>query len=129
MIRLIPFFVLSEHCIQDDQQFTHTGNRSHFFGFSDCKHIKALFTGLNRVATRAASTAHSGSSSHGDRVPVYQSNSDKRAHVLRDCPVREPLPAIPQYGTSTFNAAQALSKLFEMALVYLFNQHQFAQAF
>ena len=27
MIRFIPFFVLSEHCVQDSQQITHTGNQ------------------------------------------------------------------------------------------------------
>ena len=29
-------FVLSEHCVQDGQQFTHTVNQRHFFGFSGC---------------------------------------------------------------------------------------------
>ncbi len=42
MVRFIPFFVLSEHCVQDSQQLAHTGNQRHFFGFSGCKqtHVK-----------------------------------------------------------------------------------------
>ncbi len=45
MVRFIPFFVLSEHCVQDSQQLAHTGNQHHFFGFSDCKqtHVKRLY--------------------------------------------------------------------------------------
>ncbi len=27
MLRFISLFVLSEHCVQDGQQFTHTGKR------------------------------------------------------------------------------------------------------
>lgn len=34
MLRFISLFVLSEHCVQDGQQFTHTVNQRHFFGFS-----------------------------------------------------------------------------------------------
>ena len=56
MIRFIPVFVLSEHCVQDGQQLTHTGNQCHFFGFSGCKqtHVKCLNHGLHRVTTSAA---------------------------------------------------------------------------
>lgn len=45
MVRFIPFFVLSEHCVQDSQQLAHTGNQRHFFGFSGCKqtHVKRLY--------------------------------------------------------------------------------------
>lgn len=42
MVRFIPFFVLSEHCVQDSQQIAHTGNQRHFFV---CKqtHVKRLY--------------------------------------------------------------------------------------
>ena len=45
MLRFISLFVLSEHCVQDGQQFTHTVNQRHFFGFSGCwqMHVKRLF--------------------------------------------------------------------------------------
>ena len=45
MLRFISLFVLSEHCVQDGQQFTHTVNQRHFFGFSGCSqmHVKRLF--------------------------------------------------------------------------------------
>lgn len=33
MLRFISLFVLSEHCVQDGQQFTHTVNQRHFFWF------------------------------------------------------------------------------------------------
>ncbi|GCK14618.1 hypothetical protein BvCmsSINP017_02793 [Escherichia coli] len=33
MVGFIPFFVLSEHCVQDSQQITHTGSQRHFLGF------------------------------------------------------------------------------------------------
>lgn len=36
MLRFISLFVFSEHCVQDGQQFTHTVNQRHFFGFSGC---------------------------------------------------------------------------------------------
>ena len=56
MVRFIPFFVLSEHCVQDSQQLAYTGNQRHFFGFSCGKqsHVKHLYSGLKRVATSAA---------------------------------------------------------------------------
>lgn len=31
MVRLVPFFVLFEHRIQDGQQLAHTGNQRYFF--------------------------------------------------------------------------------------------------
>ncbi len=45
MVRFIPFFVLSEHCVQDSQQLAYTGNQRHFFGFSCGKqsHVKHLY--------------------------------------------------------------------------------------
>ena len=45
MLRFISLFVLSEHCVQDGQQFTHTVNQRHFFGFSGCwqMHVKRLY--------------------------------------------------------------------------------------
>lgn len=45
MLRFISLFVLSEHCVQDGQQFTHTVNQRHFFGFSGCwqMHVKCLY--------------------------------------------------------------------------------------
>lgn len=58
MIRFVPFFVLSEHRIQDSQQFTHTGNQRHFFGFSCSKQtlVKGFYhwVKVKRAATRAA---------------------------------------------------------------------------
>lgn len=33
MLRFISLFVLSEHCVQDGQQFTHTVNQRHFLVF------------------------------------------------------------------------------------------------
>lgn len=33
MVRVIPFFVLSEHRIQDSQQFSHTGNQRKYLLF------------------------------------------------------------------------------------------------
>lgn len=32
MVPLVPFFVLSEHRIQDAQQLAHAGNQRDFFG-------------------------------------------------------------------------------------------------
>lgn len=45
MLRFISLFVLSEHCVQDGQQFTHTVNQRHFFGFPGCwqMHVKRLY--------------------------------------------------------------------------------------
>lgn len=45
MLRFISLFVFSEHCVQDGQQFTHTVNQRHFFGFSGCwqMHVKRLY--------------------------------------------------------------------------------------
>lgn len=56
MLRFISLFVLSEHCVQDGQQFTHTVNQRHFFGFSGCwqMHVKRLFHRIKRVTTSAA---------------------------------------------------------------------------
>ena len=51
MIRFTPFFVLSEHRVQDSQQLTHTANQRHFLGFSGSKQALAEF---KRAATRAA---------------------------------------------------------------------------
>lgn len=56
MLRFISLFVLSEHCVQDGQQFTHTVNQRHFFGFSGCwqMHVKRLFHRIKPVTTSAA---------------------------------------------------------------------------
>lgn len=56
MLRFISLFVFSEHCVQDGQQFTHTVNQRHFFGFSGCwqMHVKRLYHRINQVTTSAA---------------------------------------------------------------------------
>ena len=55
MLRFISLFVLSEHCVQDGQQFTHTVNQRHFFGFSGCwqMHVKRLFHRIKRKRQRS----------------------------------------------------------------------------
>ncbi len=49
MVRFIPFFVLSEHCVQDSQQLAYTGNQRHFFGFSCGKRKRRLSTVWSRI--------------------------------------------------------------------------------
>ncbi len=52
MLRFISLFVLSEHCVQDGQQFTHTVNQRHFFGFSGCWQSKRKLTAVCSHQTR-----------------------------------------------------------------------------
>lgn len=131
MVRFIPFFVLSEHCVQDSQQLAHTGNQRHFFGFSGCKqtHVKRLYHRIKPGCHKSChvqgcscprSTAKNGSSTaHGSRVPVYRSNTYKCTdftsrevaqfwHFCQQCSSR--------HGANTFDAAQTFSKLFKMTL-------------
>lgn len=77
MVRLIPFFVLSEHCIQDGKQLTHTGYQRYFFGLSGGKqaHIKRFITGLKRVATRAAMYS-------ADLTPALPPKKVRRPHIV-----------------------------------------------
>ncbi len=60
MLRFISLFVLSEHCVQDGQQFTHTVNQRHFFGFSGCwqMHVKRLFHRIKRKRKLTAVCSH-----------------------------------------------------------------------
>lgn len=90
MVRFIPFFVLSEHCVQDSQQLAYTGNQRHFFGFSCGKqsHVKHLYYRVKagcdkrchvQGCSHTSPAAKDGSSpSHRARVPVYWNHTDKR---------------------------------------------------
>lgn len=90
MVGLIPFFILSDHRVQDGQQFAHTGNQSHFFGFSSCKqtHVKGFYyrikTGcdkrghIQRGSYARPASKNGSSASHGTRVPIDWSNTYKR---------------------------------------------------
>ncbi len=130
MIRFVPFFVLSEHRIQDGQQFAHTGNQRHFFGFSCCNqpHIKRFYhwieSGCHKCrhvqrGSHSRPTAKDGSSpSHRARIPVYRRNSNESA----DLSSREltQFRNLSQqcgngYGADTFDATQSLRELFEVA--------------
>lgn len=97
MVRLVPFFVLSEHRVQDGQQFAHTGNQRHFFGVFRCKQtcVKHLHHRdkagrhqcghVQRRSYTRASTKNGSPATHRSRVPVYQRNTHKHA----DFPARE----------------------------------------
>lgn len=64
MVRLIPFFVLSEHCIQDGQQFAHIGNQHY----------------VQRSSHTRPTTEDGSSASHRARIPVYWGNAHESAN-------------------------------------------------
>lgn len=131
MVRFIPFFVLSEHCVQDSQQLAYTGNQRHFFGFSCGKqsHVKHLYYRVKAGCDKrchvqgcsyTSPAAKDGSSpSHRARVPVYWNHTDKRTdftpgEVTLFGYFRQQRSS--RHGANTFNTAQSLSKLFEVAM-------------
>lgn len=112
MVRFIPFFVLSEHCVQDSQQLAHTGNQRHFFGFSGCKqtHVKRLYPGLNRVAARAAMY---GAALAPARLPkmVRRPRMVPESRFTGATPISaliSRLGRLPSSGTSASNAAAVM---------------------
>ncbi|CAI2518485.1 Uncharacterised protein [Serratia ficaria] len=131
MVGFIPFFVLSEHRIQDGQQLAHTGNQSDFFSFSggDQAYVKRFYHRIKagchkcrhvqRSSHTSPATKDGSSSSHRARVPVYRRNAHKcadftsgEATKFRD--IRKQCRS--SHGANTFNTAQSLSKLFKVAL-------------
>ncbi len=129
MVRIIPSFVLSEHRIQDGQQFAHTGDQRHLFGFScrnqprvkrfyhwiesgcdECGHVQR--GSHSRPATKDGSSA-----SHGTSILVYRRNAHERA----DFSSRKPTQfwnlsqqSCHSHGAYTLNAVQPLRKFFKV---------------
>lgn len=129
MVRFIPFFILSEHRIQDGQQFAHTCNQRHLFGFSCCNQprVKRFYHWIKagcdecahvKCGSYSRSTTKDGSSaSHGARIPVYRSNSHERADFSPRKPTQ--FRNLSQqcghgHGAYPLNIAQPLGKLFKV---------------
>lgn len=134
MIRLVPFFVFSEHRIQACEQFTHTGNQR-FLSFSSLKqaHIKYFYhrgTGscdkrshIKRSSDSVPSTKDSSSASHGCYEKVVP-----KSRFMGSMPTSAliaHLRKLPSSGTSAssavtaivappFNAAQSGGQVFKM---------------
>ncbi len=129
MVRLIPFFVLSEHRVQDSQQLAHTGDQRHFFGFSRCKqtHVKGFYhrikascykRGHIKCCSDSVPSAKYGSpTTHGTRVPVYGGNAYKRANsspreAAQFGKLRQQRSNC--HGTNPFNAAQPSGQILKV---------------
>lgn len=82
MLRFISLFVLSEHCVQDGQQFTHTVNQRHFFGFSGCWQMINAFTAEQLELMRSA-------------FRVIRTVREKHACTQCDAIVQAPVPSRP----------------------------------
>lgn len=52
MLRFISLFVLSEHCVQDGQQFTHTVNQRLFHRIKPGYHKRCHVQGCSCLRTR-----------------------------------------------------------------------------
>lgn len=128
MVRRIPFFVLSEHRIQDGQQLAHTGNQRHFFGFSCCNqpHVKRFYhwieagcyecSHVKRAPHSRPTTKNGSSASHGARVPIDWCYSHESANFSSREPTQ--LRNLCQqcghgHSADALNATQPLRKLFE----------------
>ncbi len=129
MVRLIPFFVFSEHRIQDGQQLAHTGNQRHFFGFSCCNqpHVKRFYhwieagcyecSHIKRAPHSRPTTKDGSSASHGARVPIDWGYSHENANFSSREPTQ--LRNLCQqcghgHSADALNATQPLRKLFEV---------------
>lgn len=130
MVRLIPFFILSEHCIQDGQQFAHTGNQRYFFGFSCCNQpgIKRFNNWIvagcyecghvQRSSHTRPTTKDGSSASHRARIPVYWGNAHESANFSsRETTQFRNLGQQCGYGhgTDALNATQSLREFFEVS--------------
>lgn len=127
MVRLIPFFVLSEHCIQDGQQFAHTGNQRYFFRFSCCNQpgIKRFNNWIvagchecghvQRSSHTRPTTKDGSSASHRARVPVYWGNAHESANFSsRETPQLGFYAGIPENSvtkTKSSRICMTLNKL------------------
>lgn len=112
MVRFIPFFVLSEHCVQDSQQLAYTGNQRHFFGFSCGKqsHVKHLYY---RVKAGCDKRCHVQGCSHTSPAAKDGSSPSHRARVrftgtIPTSALISRLERLPCSGTSASSAAAVM---------------------
>lgn len=112
MVRFIPFFVLSEHCVQDSQQLAYTGNQRHFFGFSCGKqsHVKHLYY---RVKAGCDKRCHVQGCSHTSPAAKDGSSPSHRPEsrftgTIPTSALISRLERLPCSGTSASSAAAVM---------------------